>query len=66
MISSKFRNNKKNKDQDKEEIEKIFEEYKIQLSNFNPNNRSPNIFMNKLRRRMDSYYKLIISNKGNK
>ena len=46
MISSKFRNNKKNKEQDKEKMEKILSEYKIQRTNFNPNNRSPNIFMN--------------------
>ena len=62
MISSKFRNNKKNKEQDKEKMEKILSEYKIQLTNFNPNNRSPNIFMNNLKRRMDSYYKMILSN----
>ena len=31
-------------------------EYSLKRNNFNPNNNSPNIFINKLKKRYNSYY----------
>jgi hypothetical protein len=42
-----------------DKIKEIISEYKIQRSTFNPDNKSPNIFINNLRRRMSIYYNLL-------
>jgi hypothetical protein len=38
------------------EFEKIIAEYSLKQNNFNPKNPSPNLFINKLKKRFDYYY----------
>ena len=60
MLSSNFRNNEKSTlHHGRDKIKKILSEYKLQRSNFNPHNKSPNIFMNNLKRRMGIYYNMV-------
>ena len=37
-------------------FEKILIEYSLKRNNFNPKDNSPNIFINKLKKRFNSYY----------
>ena len=39
-----------------EYFKKISAEYSLKRNNFNPNNRSPNLFINKLKKRYTIYY----------
>lgn len=38
------------------DFEKISMEYGLKRNNFNPKNNSPNMFINKLKKRFNSYY----------
>jgi len=38
------------------DFEKIAVEYSLKRNNFNPNNPSPNLFINKLKKRFNCYY----------
>ena len=49
-----YLSNKKND----EYFNEISVEYSLKRNNFNPNNSSPNIFINKLKKRFSSYYEL--------
>ena len=42
-----------------EDFQKICIEYSLKRNNFNPNNNSPNLFINKLKRRYTHYYETI-------
>ena len=53
-------NNKFRKKETKQ-INLIYEEYSLKRSNFDPSNRSPNLFLNKLEKRMQVYYNLLQS-----
>jgi len=52
MYSTKCKVNTKKK------LAKIMNEYKIKMNSFNPTQKSPNIFVNKLQYRMKQYYNL--------
>lgn len=44
----------------------ILKEYKQKQSSFNPNKRSPNLFLNKLELRMKNYYNELYQSKSPK
>jgi hypothetical protein len=48
------------------QINNIYEEYALKRSNFDPSNRSPNLFLNKLEKRMQVYYNLLHSSLNDK
>ena len=43
-------------------VNKIINEYKLKMNSFYPNNKSPNLFVNKLEYRMKQYYDMYKSN----
>jgi len=42
----------------------IIEEYSMKRAIFDPSNRSPNLFLNKLERRMNNYYVTLYNSKN--
>tara|TARA_A100001011_G_C14165933_1_gene780295 strand:- start:159 stop:365 length:207 start_codon:yes stop_codon:yes gene_type:complete len=49
---------KSKKSQKNYKVKKIINEYKLKMNSFYPNNKSPNLFVNKLEYRMKQYYDL--------
>ena len=47
-------------------LKSILKEYQQKQSSFNPNKRSPNMFLNKLELRMKSYYNELYQSKSPK
>lgn len=47
-------------------LNNIIKEYQQKQSSFNPNKRSPNLFLNKLELRMKSYYNELYQSKSPK
>jgi hypothetical protein len=55
-VNSIFRKKTKNNS-----LTNIYSEYSLKRTNFDPTNRSPNLFLNKLEKRMEVYYNSLYS-----